>query len=63
MASKYKVEANGQFLGHFYGTSPEIAIRKAIAADSSYHYGLVTKPGVTFVATRGSETPYEVKVG
>lgn len=60
MANKYKVEADGQFIGHFYGTSPEIAIRKAIAADADYHHGLVTKSGTTFVASRGSDIPYKV---
>lgn len=37
MANKYKVEQNGQFLGHHSGHTPADAVVKAINKNSQYY--------------------------
>ena len=54
MARKYKVTADDQFLGHYYGTTPHIAIEKAIDANFAYRPEVLGMSDCQFVAQRGS---------
>lgn len=51
---KYRVEQNGQFLGHHSGHTPEDAVYKAV----SHSYGEIYKPDMTkdFTCYRGNAT-------
>ena len=53
MAKKYRVVADGQFLGHYYGTCPEVAVEKAVRATFDYHPEILGMPDCEFVAKRG----------
>lgn len=61
MARKYKVEADEQFLGHYYGTSPQAAVEKAIDANFAYRPEILGMPDCEFVAQRGTiEAPVSI---
>lgn len=53
MAKKYRIAANGQFLGHYYGTSPEKAVEKAVRDNFVYYQKIFGCPDCEFVAKRG----------
>lgn len=53
LASKYKVIADDQFLGHYYATSPERAVEKAVDATFVYYPTILGMSDCEFVAQRG----------
>lgn len=57
MASKYKVELDGNFLGHYYATDPIGAIKKAIDDNESYIGGKIYAENATFSAQKGVLNP------
>lgn len=53
MAKKYRVVADEQFLGHYYGTCAEKALEKAVRANFAYYPEILGMPDCEFVAQRG----------
>lgn len=61
-AGKYKVMVGKQFLGHFSGNTPEVAMNKAIASNKQFH-GDKMVTGATFTMSRGSSEPVSINLG
>lgn len=57
MAKKYRVAADEQFLGHYYGKCPEEAIEKAIRANFNYRPELLGMPDCEFTTIRDLNVP------
>lgn len=53
--SKWRVEQNGQFLGHHSGHTPLDAIKKACRTYGQV-YNISYENGDTFICTRGAQT-------
>lgn len=53
LASKYRVVADEQFLGHYHSTTPAGAIEKAIRANFVYHPTILGMPDCEFETQRG----------
>lgn len=54
MATKFKVTANDQFLGHYHSTTPLGAIERAIAENYEYHPEIIGEKDCKFVVDRGN---------
>lgn len=52
LATKHKVFADGQFLGHYYGSTLESVIDKAVSANLAYHPAILN-PTTEFVSRKG----------
>ena len=61
-AGKYKVVVDGQFLGHFSGNTPEVAMNKAIVRNKPFHSDKFVG-GATFTMSRGSSEPVSITLG
>ena len=61
-AGKYKVMVGEQFLGHFSGNTPEVAMNKAISRNKPFHSDKMVA-GSTFTMSRGSSEPVSITLG
>lgn len=61
-AGKYKVMVGEQFLGHFSGNTPEVAMNKAINRNKPFHNGKMVA-GATFTMSRGSSESVSITLG
>lgn len=53
LASKYRVVAGEQFLGHYHSTTPAGAIEKAVRANFAYHHMILGASDCEFKTQRG----------